>query len=214
MAFILLSVLWVVIYRFINPPVTGMMLHKWISEDTYQFDFEWKSLEEISKSLPLAFIASEDQSFMQHSGIDIEAMKEAWNQNRNSKVQRGASTISQQVAKNVFLFPSKNLIRKGVEAYFTFLIEFFWGKCRIMEVYLNVVELGDGVYGVELASNQYFGVSAKQITSYQAALMATALPNPIRYKLVKPGNYMLKRRGWVLRQMNNLGGEVVFEDCY
>ena len=140
-----------------------MMLYKWWNQENYSIDYRWRDLEEIGSSVPLAFISSEDQKFLNHNGFDVEAIKKAIESNKESKKVRGASTISQQVAKNVFLLPTKSYFRKGLEVYFTFLIELVWGKERIMEVYINVVELGEGVYGVEAAAQNYFKKSAKKL---------------------------------------------------
>lgn len=191
-----------------------MMFHKWWNQENYTIDYRWEDLEEIDSSLPSAFISSEDQKFLDHNGFDVAAIKKAIESNKNSKKVRGASTISQQVAKNVFLLPTKSYIRKGLEVYFTFLIELVWGKERIMEVYVNVVELGEGVYGAEAAAQKYFNKSANKLSRAEAALMATALPNPLIYKLKKPSTYMYKRQQWVLRQMRNLGGEGLLMEWY
>jgi len=191
-----------------------MMLYKWWNQENYSIDYRWRDLEEIGSSVPLAFISSEDQKFLNHNGFDVEAIKKAIESNKESKKVRGASTISQQVAKNVFLLPTKSYFRKGLEVYFTFLIELVWGKERIMEVYINVVELGEGVYGVEAAAQNYFKKSAKKLSRNNAALMATVLPNPLIFKLKSPSAYMQKRSNWVLRQMNNLGGEGILREWY
>jgi monofunctional biosynthetic peptidoglycan transglycosylase len=211
---IVVSLAWVVTYRYVSPPITGMMLYKWWKQENYSIDYRWKSIEEVDSSVPLAFISSEDQKFLDHNGFDVEAIKKAIESNKESKKVRGASTISQQVAKNVFLLPTKSYLRKGLEVYFTFLIELVWGKERIMEVYINVVELGEGVYGVEAAGQKYFKKSAKNLSRQNAALIATALPNPLIYKLKSPSGYMHKRSNWVLRQMNNLGGEGILREWY
>lgn len=175
---------------------------------------QWVSIENINPNLPVAFIASEDQLFLKHNGFDIVAIKSAIEKNRTKKKVVGASTISQQVAKNVFLIPTKSFFRKGLEAYFTLLVEWVWGKKRIMEVYLNVVELGPGIYGVESAAQTFFKRSASQISLDQACLFAVALPNPLRYKLNAPSSYMLNRKYWVLRQVRNLGGTSLVKDWY
>ena len=214
LALILISVLWVFAYRFVDPPISGMMVYKSLTIDNYSYEYEWVDLEEISANLPLAFIAAEDQLFLDHSGFDIDAIEKAIKHNGQSKSKRGASTISQQVAKNVFLVPTKSFIRKGLEAYFTLLIELIWDKKRIMEVYLNVVELGEGIYGVEKASSVIFKKSANKIKRTEAALIATALPNPLIFKLDNPSAYMQKRKRWVLKQMNNLGDELLLKDWY
>ena len=191
-----------------------MMLHKWWNNENYIINYEWRDLEEIDSSAPLAVIASEDQTFLQHNGFDIDAIKKAIEHNKDSKRRRGASTISQQVAKNVFLLPAKNYFRKGLEVYFTGLVELIWGKRRIMEVYLNVVELGNGIYGVESASETFFKRSADKLNRTQSALLATALPNPLKYKIQAPGAYQRTRQTWVLRQMKNLGGEQIIMHWY
>ena len=211
-AFFLLSLFWVILYRFVDSPVSGMMIYKSITENNYSYESKWQDIEEIDASLPLAFISAEDQLFLTHNGFDVEAIKEAIEHNKESKRKRGASTISQQVAKNLFLFPTRSLFRKGLEAYYTFLVETLWPKKRIMEVYLNVVELGKGVYGVEEACLRYFGVSSKKISRSQAALVGTVLPNPLTFKLNQPTAYMQRRQAWILRQMNNLGGEQILKE--
>ena len=208
------SLVWVFAYKFINPPISGMMLHKWWKNENYIINYEWRDLEEIDSSAPLAVIASEDQTFLQHNGFDIAAIKKAIEHNKSSKRRRGASTISQQVAKNVFLLPTKTYFRKALEVYFTGLVEFIWGKRRIMEVYLNVVELGEGIYGVEKASETFFKKSAAKLNRSQSALIATALPNPLKYRIQAPGTYQRTRQAWVLRQMNNLGGEQLIMHWY
>ena len=175
---------------------------------------EWVDLKEISSFLPLAVIAAEDQSFFEHNGFDIEAIKEAIEYNKNHKKTRGASTISQQTAKNVFLFPSRSYLRKGLEVYFTFLIEFFWSKQRIMEIYLNVMEQGENVYGAEASSKIFFNKNAADLSRSQAALMAAVLPNPVKFKVDAPSNYILGRRNWILGQMNNLGGTSFVDKLY
>ncbi|MDC1452373.1 monofunctional biosynthetic peptidoglycan transglycosylase [Vicingaceae bacterium] len=210
--FLLLSFAWVAAYKYLSPPITGMMFYKWWEQENYTIDYRWKDLKEINSSVPLAFISSEDQKFLDHNGFDVEAIRKAIKSNKESKKLRGASTISQQVAKNVFLLPTKSYLRKGLEVYFTFLIELVWGKERIMEVYINVVELGKGVYGVEAAAQKYFKKSTKKLSRQNAALIATALPNPLIYKLKSPSGYMHKRANWVLRQMNNLGGEGILRE--
>lgn len=191
-----------------------MMVYKWMSEENYTIEKEWKSLEEVSRFLPLAIISAEDQKFLNHNGFDVDAIQKAIQQNKKTNRKRGASTVSQQVAKNVFLFPTRSYFRKGLEVYFTTLIELIWGKRRIMEVYINVVELGKGVYGAEAASLNYFKKSANRLTQSEAALIATALPNPLIFRLSKPSNYMIRRQQWVMRQMNNLGGKQLIAHWY
>lgn len=191
-----------------------MMLYKYFTEQEYKVSKNWVEIEAVNPMLPLAFIASEDQLFLEHSGFDIVAIKKAFEKNKKSKRQVGASTISQQVAKNVFLIPNKSFVRKGIEAYFTVLIEAIWGKKRIMEVYINIVELGDGIYGVDAAAEKFFKKPGKKISLNEAALMAVALPNPIIYNLGKPSPYMYRRKNWIMHQVSNLGGEQLTKQWY
>lgn len=150
-----------------------------------------------------AVIASEDQLFFEHHGFDLASIQSSIDDYQDGGRLRGASTISQQVAKNLFLTPSKSFIRKGIEAWFTLLIEFFWSKQRILEVYLNIAELGDHIFGVEAASRYYFGISARQLSRTQSALLAGTLPNPILLKASHPSAYLLGRQRWILRQMSH-----------
>jgi monofunctional glycosyltransferase len=186
------------------PPVTSMfMLHRHV-EDLPHFksiDYTWVSAEKISPHAFTAVIAAEDQRFMQHSGFDFAAIQNSIADYMDGEKLRGASTISQQVAKNLFLTPSKNFIRKAIEVWFTVLIELCWNKQRILEIYLNIAEFGDHLFGIEAASQHYFGIPAKQLNRSQAALLAATLPNPIRFKANQPSSYVLKRRNWILRQM-------------
>lgn len=215
LAILLFSIFWVWTYRFINPPITPFMLVKYFQADTENsLNKEWKKLEDISPNLPLAVIAAEDQLFFEHNGFDVQAIKEAVEHNKTSSRKRGASTISQQTAKNVFLIPTRSYLRKGFEVYFTFLIEFFWSKHRILEVYLNVIEQGENIYGVEASAKRYFNRSAKEVNASQAALMATVLPNPVKFRISSPSNYVLNRKAWILKQMNNLGGTAFVEELY
>ena len=173
---------------------------------------EWVSIDDMSKELPLAVIAAEDQKFPEHFGFDVEAIKKVMKQNERLKQRgkpiKGGSTISQQCAKNVFLFPQRSYIRKALEVYFTFLIEIFWSKKRIMEVYLNVIEMGNGIYGAEAASKEFFKKEAKNLTPSEAATLAAVLPNPRKWNAGKPNGYILKRKNWILKQMGHLRGTV------
>ena len=180
------------IYRFVPPPVTILMVQRVFQGKG--LDYRWRSLKHISPALVQAAIASEDAKFCTHKGFDFEAMQKAAaaNKRRPGKI-RGGSTISQQTAKNVFAWPQRSYLRKGVEAYYTVLIETLWGKRRIMEVYLNVAEMGAGTYGAEAAAQRYFGVSADQLTRAQAARLVAILPNPLKYKAVNPGRYVARR---------------------
>jgi monofunctional glycosyltransferase len=205
------TLLFVFLYRFINPPVTPLMLIR-LAEQAYQgqtirLTKDWISIEDMSPGLPLAAVAAEDNLFLEHSGFDFEAIQKAkeFNQKKKGKKVRGASTISQQTAKNVFLWPERSWVRKGLEAYFTVLIEFVWGKKRIMEIYLNVIETGKGIYGVEAASQTYFGKSAAKLTRGEAALIAAILPNPLKWNPSAPTAYILGRQQWILWNMNNIG---------
>ena len=168
---------------------------------------EWVPLEEMSPQLPIAVIASEDQKFMMHNGFDVEAIEQARAEAEAGKRVRGASTISQQTAKNVFLWPSSTWVRKGFEVYFTFLIETLWSKERIMEVYLNSIEMGDGIYGVEAVAQEHFGCSAADLRAADCALIAATLPNPRKFSSKDPSRYMYKRQKWILRQMRTVKWE-------
>jgi monofunctional biosynthetic peptidoglycan transglycosylase len=183
---------WVLVYRFIPPPVTPLMLIR--LGQGRGMDYRWRPLSQISPALVQAAVAAEDARFCQHNGFDFAAMKKAMahNQRRPSRV-RGGSTISQQTAKNVFLWPDRSYLRKAVESWFTVLIETLWGKRRIMETYLNVVEMGPGIYGAEAAARRYFGVDAAHLTNLEASRLAAIFPNPLKWKAVNPGNYVQGR---------------------
>jgi len=161
----------------------------------------------MSPNIRLAVMASEDQLFPDHNGFDIKSIKKALAKNKKSKRVRGASTISQQVAKNVFLWQGRSWFRKGMEVYFTFMIELLWSKQRILEVYLNVSEMGKGIFGIEAAAQTYFKKSAKKLTRTEAAMIAACLPNPKKYQVKPPSNYVNRRYPWILSQMNNLEGD-------
>ncbi len=185
---------WVAIYRVIPPPITILMVERLIQG--HGLDRRWVPISEISPSMVRAVIASEDSKFCSHHGFDIRAIDAALRHNeaKPGKI-RGGSTISQQTAKNVFLWPGRSWARKGAEAWFTVLIETIWGKRRIMEVYLNTIEMGPGVYGVEAASQHYFGVSARALSPAEAGRLAAILPDPLKWKAAKPGPYVRKRTG-------------------
>ena len=180
------------LYRFVPPPVTILMVQRLF--EGKGLDYRWRPLKRMSPALVQAAIASEDAKFCAHNGFDFEAIQKAAasNKRRPGKI-RGGSTISQQTAKNVFLWPQRSYLRKGLEAYYTVLIETLWGKRRIMEVYLNVAEMGSGTYGAEAAARRYFGVSADKLTRAQAARLVAILPNPLKYKAVNPGKYVARR---------------------
>ncbi len=202
------SIVFTLLYRFIPPPATPLMMSRVIESiserKTPAINKHWVSLDNISPFLVLAVITSEDNNFESHYGIDIKAIEKAQKLNARGKKIRGASTISQQTAKNAFLWQSRTYVRKGLELYFTGLIELFWGKKRIMEVYLNIIEMGDGIYGAEAASQKYFHKSAKNLTRAEAAAIAAVLPNPRRWHPDKPTPYISKKIGWILRNMNNV----------
>ncbi|MDQ3192625.1 MAG: monofunctional biosynthetic peptidoglycan transglycosylase [Bacteroidota bacterium] len=202
------SILIVLLFKWVPVPITPLMLIR-LTEKTIQgkevkFNKDWESIDEISLHLPLAVVSSEDQRFLHHWGFDFESMEKAYESNKKGKKIRGASTISQQTAKNVFLWPGRNYLRKGLEVYFTGLIELLWSKERILEVYLNVIEMGDGIYGAQAASKIYFNKDAMAISAQQAALIAAILPNPRKYSALRPTPYIQGRQNWILRQMRNL----------
>jgi monofunctional biosynthetic peptidoglycan transglycosylase len=205
-----LSLLSVMLFRFVPVPVTPLMMircgEQMFSSDEIRLKHDWVSIDEISKNLPLAVVCSEDQNFMNHSGFDMEAINRSVEAaKRGAKRVRGASTISQQTAKNVFLWPGRSWIRKGFEVYFTVLIEFVWSKERIMEVYLNSIEMGNGIYGAEAAADFYWHTSAKNLSRTQAAALAAILPNPRKYCANPPGPYVQERIGWIVDQMGQWG---------
>ena len=208
--FVGLSVFSVVVFRFVPVPVTPLMIircgEQLFAGKELQLKHDWVSIDEISKNLPLAVVCSEDQNFMNHSGFDMDAIERSVEAaKRGAKRVKGASTISQQTAKNVFLWPGRSWIRKGFEVYFTVLIEFFWSKERIMEVYLNSIEMGNGIYGAEAAANFYWKTSAKNLSRTQAAAIAAVLPNPRKYSANPPGPYVQERIGWIVGQMGQWG---------
>ncbi len=169
----------------------------------------WVPIDSISPHLPLAVMAGEDQNFNSHNGFDFVQIKKVISESKEGGRLRGASTISQQVAKNVFLWPSRDWVRKGLEVYYTVLIEVFWSKERIMEVYLNTIEMGDGIYGAEAVAREHFNKPAMKLTRNQCAMIAVSLPNPIKFNSSKPTKYMYKRQTWIIRQMKNLGSWTV-----
>ncbi len=214
--FFISSISVTIVYRFIDPPFTFLMIirvfEQWGDGKDAKLTKKWKDINEISPALITAVVASEDQLFLEHWGFDFKSIEKAYDNNQKKKVKtvKGASTISQQVAKNVFLWPGRSWIRKGFEVYFTILIEVFWEKKRIEEVYLNVIEMGDGIYGAEAAAQKYFKRSAKKLSKSQAALIAAILPNPRVYSAVKPGPYVRERQLWILRNMEYIG-EIKFK---
>lgn len=201
--FFVSTILVVLLYRFVPVYFTPLMFIRLAQQDSWKIHHEWVSINDISAKMPIAVMASEDQLFMEHHGFDFEAIEKAAQRNREhpEKNRLGASTISQQTAKNVFLWPGRSWLRKGLEAYFTVLIELCWSKERIMEVYLNSIEMGDGIYGVSAVARHHFGTTPDKLTAEQCALIAATLPNPRRFNSANPSNYMKKRQRQILRQM-------------
>ncbi len=198
---------YIVLIRFVDPPITITQITSIIEGDG--FNRKHVSLNEMSKASKLAVIASEDQLFPDHNGFDIKGIERAlaFNKKKKGKKIRGASTISQQVAKNVFLWQGRSWFRKGLEVYFTFMIELVWSKERILEVYLNEAEMGKGIFGIEAAAKKYFKKPASRLTRTEAAMIAASLPNPVRYTVKPVSTYVSRKYPWVLRQMNNLDGD-------
>ncbi|MBV1924381.1 MAG: monofunctional biosynthetic peptidoglycan transglycosylase [Flavobacteriaceae bacterium] len=204
--FVLLSVVWVFVHKYIPVYYTPLMaIQNFKGNENFDLKHEWKSIDEISSGIQLAVICSEDQNFIKHNGFDVTAIKKAYKENLEGKKLKGASTISQQTAKNVFLWPQRSWLRKGFESWFTLLIETIWSKERILEVYLNSIEMGEGVFGVEAASKHWFNVSAKNLSRNQSAAIAAILPNPTQFKASPASNYISKRKRWILLQMKNYG---------
>lgn len=198
--------IYIILLKWIDPPITLTQIGSALTGDGLKRDYI--DYDEMPTSIKLAVISSEDQVFPDHNGFDFKSIKKAMAYNEKKPGRfRGASTISQQVAKNVFLWQGRNWIRKGLEVYFTFMIELIWGKRRILEMYLNVSEMGKGIYGIEAASKAYFNKSAKNITRREAAMIAAAMPNPVKYTVKPISRYVSIRSGWVMRQMNNIGND-------
>jgi len=211
LAWLLLTATPVLLLRWLRPLTSAFMLEErlaaWQARDApYHTDFRWVSLEQVSPHAAIAVIASEDQQFPFHAGFDFDSIREAVRASERGKRLRGASTISQQVAKNLFLWPGHSLVRKGLEAWFTVLIETFWPKERILEMYLNVAQFGSGIYGVQAAAERFWHKPALRLSSSEAALLAAVLPNPLRLHAERPSRYVLLRRDWILGQMADLGG--------
>ena len=210
LGFLLVSVFFVLLYRFIPPPATPFMFIRVFENimvgEQPKLKKDWEPISDISPHLVMAVIAAEDQNFMNHFGFDIKAIEKAqkFNKRQKGKKVRGASTISQQTAKNLFLWQGRSWLRKGFEVYFTFLIELLWSKERIMEVYLNIIEMGDGIYGAEAAAQKYFNKNASALSKREAALIAAVLPNPRKWSPAQPTNYISRRQNWIIRNINNL----------
>ena len=205
---VLLSVALVLPFRWINPPVTMVMLERnWQQRGTdYHINKQWLSWREIPRHAALAAVVSEDQNFPNHYGFDIKAIQKAFAERERRGSLRGASTISQQVARNMYLWTGRSWVRKGLEVWFTGLVELCWPKQRILEVYLNIAEWGDGVFGLGAASRHHFRVPASQLSSWQSALLASSLPSPLNYKPASPAQHLIARANWNLSQQRKLGG--------
>ncbi|MEG1909838.1 MAG: monofunctional biosynthetic peptidoglycan transglycosylase, partial [Bacteroidales bacterium] len=209
--FLASSVLTTIVYRFVNPPITPLMLIRTTQQlmkgEALKLKKDWVPIEEISPNMVRAVVAGEDNLFITHAGFDVKAIAKAqkYNDRKQGKKIHGGSTISQQTAKNVFLWPNRSYIRKGLEVYFTVLIEAFWPKERIMEVYLNVIEMGNGIYGIQTAAETYYGISAKNLSKSQSAMIATILPAPRKRNPAHPSSYMYRHQKRILSLMRKIG---------
>ena len=213
---VLFTVLQVLVLRFVDPPVTTFMairqVDAWTSGDAdFQLHYQWRDLDRIAASLPVAAIAAEDQNFARHRGFDLDAIERARAHNAQGRAVRGASTISQQTAKNLFLWGGRSWLRKGMEAWYTLLIEGLWPKTRIIEVYVNVAEFGDGIYGAQAGARRHFGKDAAQLTGTESARLAAVLPNPRSYSASRPGPYVQRRTRWIERNARQIGGNAYLE---
>lgn len=210
------SIVWVLVYRFVPVPITILQLtrcaEQWSDDKPVRLQKDWEPISNINNKLALAVVCAEDQKFIEHYGFDVEAIEKALEHNKKSKRTRGASTISQQTAKNAFLWEGRTWLRKGLEVYFTFLIETLWPKERIMEVYLNIIEMGDGIYGAQAASQAYFKKDALKLNAHEAALIAAILPNPRKYSARRPSGYVRGRQAWIVGQMANHGGSLMYDE--
>ncbi|WP_346796086.1 monofunctional biosynthetic peptidoglycan transglycosylase [Halomonas sp. Bachu 37] len=215
LAFALLSVALVLLFRVVPPPGSMVMVERkiqsWIDADPITLQWQWRSWEAMASHAKMAVIAAEDQRFPDHRGFDLVELKRAWQASRDGARLRGASTLSQQTAKNVFLWSGRSWLRKGLEAWFTLLIETLWPKQRILEIYLNVAEWDSGVFGLEAAAQHYFGVSAAALTERQASLLAAILPSPRTRSASRPDAQVERRSQWIRQQMRNLGGAAYLE---
>ncbi|UYF99059.1 MULTISPECIES: monofunctional biosynthetic peptidoglycan transglycosylase [unclassified Halomonas] len=210
LAFVVLSVALVLLFKVVPPPGSMVMVERKIQSiiagEPITITHQWRSFDELSSNAKLAVIAAEDQRFPEHRGFDFVELKRAWQASQDGSRLRGASTLSQQTAKNVFLWSGRSWLRKGLEAWFTLLIETFWSKTRILEVYLNVAEWDTGVFGLEAAADHYFGASGSAMTERQASLLAAILPDPRNRSAARPDAQVERRSQWIRRQMRNLGG--------
>ena len=206
---LVIPIIGVIIFKWVPVPATPLMAVRYFEEKGADqeaiWNHDWVSLDEISKNLQLAVICSEDQNFLKHNGFDMKAIEKAYDSNQKGKKVRGASTISQQTAKNVFLLPHRSWVRKGLETYVTFFIELIWTKERIMEVYLNSIEMGNGIYGAEAASQYWFKKPASKLSKSEAAAIAAILPRPLKYRANPPTVYIANRKLWIMKQMSFFG---------
>ena len=207
----LCSIVQVAVLRFVDPPFSTVMALRqaeaWAQGDwSWRVHHQWRDLEQMAASVPISLVAAEDQRFPAHHGFDLQAIEKALDHNASGKRLRGGSTISQQVAKNVFLWQGRSWLRKGLEAWYTVLIEALWPKQRILEMYANVAEFGDGVYGVQAAARRFWGKDAAQLSAAESARLAAVLPSPRRYSATRPGPFVQRRAAWIQRQARQLGG--------
>lgn len=204
-----LSIGLVFLYKWVPIPITPLMVIRSVEQHKKDKDIvlkhDWIAITEMSKNTQLAVVCSEDQRFLNHNGFDFKAIEKAYKNNKKGKRVKGGSTISQQTAKNVFLWPERSWLRKGLETYFTFLIEIIWGKERIIEVYLNSIEMGNGIYGIEAAAQYWFHKPASKLTEYECAAIASILPNPRSYKANPASKYIQSRKIWIVKQMRYMG---------
>ena len=205
------SILQVAVLRFVDPPFSAFMMARqfeaWgAGEMSFRVAYDWRDIDRISPSLPVAMVAAEDQNFATHRGFDFKAIEKARANNAKGRKVRGASTVSQQVAKNLFLWQGRSWVRKGVEAWYTLLIELMWPKTRILEVYANIAEFGDGIYGAQAASRSYWRKDASRLSPAESARLAAVLPAPRRYSVASPGPFVQRRANWIQRQSRQIGG--------
>ena len=209
--FLLLTLLPVAVLRWVPPPGSAVILQRWVAEGSPQ-TYDWTPLERIAPVAGLAVVAAEDQKFPRHHGFDLDAIQDAVLERLDGGQLRGASTLTQQVARNLFLWQGRSFVRKGLEAWFTAWIELLWPKRRVLEVYLNIAEMGERTFGVAPASRRYFRREPAQLSREQAALLAAVLPNPVRLRADRPSDYVRQRQRWILRQMDQLGGTAYLRD--
>jgi monofunctional glycosyltransferase len=211
------SALQVLVLRFVDPPLSAFMVSRQFEawgEGQWSFRpaYDWRDLEAMAPCMPLSVIAAEDQNFARHSGFDLQAIEKARENNARGRRVRGASTLSQQVAKNLFLWSGRSYVRKGIEAWYTVLIELLWPKARIVEVYVNIAEFGDGIYGAQAAARGYWRKDASRLAPGECARLAAVLPSPRRYSAAAPGPYVQRRANWIQRQVRQIGGTAYLKE--